>query len=416
MTMRSVQLARRFAPADWGGTETVILETSRRLIERGCATEILCTNATDPRPFEVIDGVPVTRLPYFYPYFGLGEAARQRLDKKGGSPFSFQLLARLASTPNLDLIHCHAGNRIGGIGRIVAKLRRIPYVVSIHGGLFDVPAGESESWTAPSRGALEWGKVLGMLVGSRRVLDDAAAILCVGRRETELTQEHFPDKRVIHLPNGVDPALFLQGDGALFRRTHGIADDAFVFLTVARLDAQKNQLLLLRALPRLLELEPRAHVLLVGNPTDHAYHRRLQAEVEARRLGGHVTIVPGLPARSQQVVDAYHAANVFVLPSTHEPFGIAILEAWAAGLPVLVSRVGGVPHFVAHEEDGLLFDSDDAGSLCAGAQALLGSAELRQRLASAGRRKAVEQFSWDRVADRLLEVYRDSIRQGPARR
>jgi glycosyltransferase involved in cell wall biosynthesis len=413
--MRSVQLARRFAPADWGGTETVILETSRRLIARGCPTEILCTTATDPCPHEQIAGVPVTRVPYFYPYLGLSSQAQQRLDKKGGSPFSVQMLARLAAVPGLDLIHCHVGNRLGGIGRFVARRRGIPYVVSIHGGLFDVPPAEAASWTAPAEGALEWGKLLGALVGSRRLLDDAAAILCVGHRESELARERLPGKRVLHLPNGVDAERFAGGDGEAFRRAHGLEPDALVLLTVARIDAQKNQRLLVRALPELLASEPRVRLLIIGNPTDPAYLTALERDVAERDLGRFVHIVPGLPARSQALLDAYHAADVFVLPSIHEPFGIVVLEAWAAGLPVVASRVGGLPHFVADGEDGLLFRSDDAADLCDKLRLMLASQDKRRALAAAGAHKARGEYSWDRITDRLLDVYREVIREAGGR-
>lgn len=414
--MRCIQLARRLSPADWGGTETVILETSRRLVRRGCETEILCTTATDPRRFEVIDGVPVRREPYFYPYIGLSEAAKHRLDRKGGSPFSLGILARLMTAPGVDLIHLHVGNRIGGIGRFAAVRRGIPYVVSVHGGMFDVPPEEVQSWTAPAESALEWGKVLGLMVGSRRVMQDAAAILCVGQREHELTQARFPETRVLHLPNGVDHERFASGDGAGFRRAHGVPEDAFVLLSVARIDPQKNQRLLLEALPRLLAIEPKAHVLLVGNPTDQDYLAQLRSLVRNNRLEPHVTIVPGLPGRSQSLVDAYHAADVFVLPSIHEPFGIVILEAWAAGLPVVASRLGGVANFVAHGSDALLFESARVTELCAAVESLIRSPELREALGTAGRQKAVSQYSWDRIADRLLEVYQEVIERHRARR
>jgi glycosyltransferase involved in cell wall biosynthesis len=325
------------------------------------------------------------------------------------------MLARLAAQPGLDLIHCHVGNRLGGIGRFVARRRGIPYVVSIHGGLFDVPPAEAASWTAPARGSFEWGKALGLLVGSRKLFDDAAAILCVGHRESELAAERLPGKRVLHLPNGVDAERFAGGDGAVFRRAHGLEPDALVLLSVARIDAQKNQRLLVRALPELLAAEPRLRLVLIGNPTDAAYHEALLRDVAERDLGRFVRVVAGLPARSQELLDAYHAADVFVLASVHEPFGIVVLEAWAAGLPVVASRVGGVPHFVADGVDGLLFRSDDAADLSEKVRALLASSELRRGLAEAGARKARGEYSWDRITDRLLEVYREVIGEAGGR-
>lgn len=414
--MRTVQLARRFAPSDWGGTETVILETSKRLIARGDATEIVCTTATDPAPHSTLDGVEVTRLPYFYPYVGLGSEAKARLDKKGGSPFSFQLMAKLAMMRPLDLIHCHVGNRIGGIGRFVARRRGLPYVVSLHGGVFDVPPAEAASWTAPSRGAVEWGKALGLLVGSRKLLTDADAVLCVGKRESELAAERLPGTRVVHLPNGVDAGLFAKGDGPAFRREHNIPASAFVLLTVARIDGQKNQRLLIDALPKLRATAPEAHVVLVGSPTDAGYRQGLDAAVDELGLQGHVTIIDGLPARSPDLVNAFHAADTFVLPSIHEPFGIVVLEAWASGLPVVASRVGGIPHFVQDGVDGLLFPPGDRDALQAHIVELHASRERRASLAAAGKAKALESYSWDRITDSLQDEYRRAQHRARSRR
>ncbi len=225
----------------------------------------------------------------------------------------------------------------------MARKRKIPYVISLHGGVFDVPEEEAASWTAPTRGAFDWGKVLGLWVGSRRVMLDASAILCVGYQESLLVQKHLPDNRVIYLPNGADTRRFSKGDGAWFREKHKIPQDAKVVLTLARIDVQKNQHLPARLLPVFRELEPKTHLLIVGNVTNPSYYDELLKIVDTSALGAHVTIIPGIPSDSQDLVDAYHAADLFLLPSFHEPFGIVILEAWSAGLPVLASNVGGLP-------------------------------------------------------------------------
>jgi len=200
--MNIVQIPRRFVSSHWGGTETVILETCKRLLQRGHHTEIICPNALAHQDKaqqnkEVIGGVSISRVPYFYPYFGLSNESKQQLDRKGGNLFSFALMRALKKYPALDLIHLHTAKRPGGIGRYIAIKRKIPYVVSLHGGVFDVPDEEAETWTTPTEGTFEWGKILGWWVGSRRVLDDAAAILCVGEEEQRQTQQHFPNKRVI---------------------------------------------------------------------------------------------------------------------------------------------------------------------------------------------------------------------------
>jgi glycosyltransferase involved in cell wall biosynthesis len=413
--MNIVQVARRFAVNDWGGMETVIIETSKQLIRMGHRTEILCTLATANSKSDNVEGVPVRRVPYFYPYFGLREEAKRILDRKGGSPFSFTMLQALKRYPNLDLIHLHAGGRLGGIGRHVAQKRRIPYVVSLHGAKFDVPPEEAASWTAPTRGTIEWGKVLGWWVGARQVLHDAAAILCVGHRDSVLAQQKLPQKRVVYLPNGVDADRFAAGDGSGFRARHGIPPKALVMLTAARIDVQKNQHFVARVLPGLARICPEVHALIIGHVTNEAYYEELVKLIASRNMQSRATIIRGLAGRSQELVDAYHAADLFVLPSIHEPFGIVILEAWASGLPVIASSVGGIPTFVEHDVDGMLFRPGDERAFLDAFRAL-STRERRETMARAGQRKAIEEYSWDKITERLVGIYEEALRENPLRK
>jgi glycosyltransferase involved in cell wall biosynthesis len=321
----------------------------------------------------------------------------------------------LFKTPQLELMHLHGLNRIGGIGRYVASKRKIPYVVSIHGGLFDVPTEEAASWAAPTKGAFDWGKVLGLWVGSRRVLKDASAILCVGYQESVLVQRRFPDNRVIYLPNGADTQRFSKGHGPAFRYKYQIPQDAKVVLTLARIDTQKNQHMPARLLQTFLEIAPETHLLIVGNVSNPPYQEELIRIVEAAGVGDHVTIIPGIPSDSQDLIDAYHAADIFLLPSFHEPFGIVILEAWSAGLPVLASNVGGIPHFVDDGVDGLLFDPSSDGSLVQVFRQLNSDETLAKRLAGAGRSKAFSEYDWDVITGKLVSIYEEVIRENSLR-
>lgn len=409
--MRTIQLARRFVRDDWGGTETVVFETSKRLIARGHSAEVLCTRATANSDYDDLDGIQVTRFPYFYPYLGLSDTAREMLDKKGGSPFSFPLMRALKRYPELDLIHLHTGGRIGGIGRYVARKRHIPYVISLHGGAFDVPREEAESLAAPTKGAIDWGKALGLWVGSRRVLEDASAILCVGYPESVKAKERYPGSNVVYLPNGADTKRFATGDGPGFRRTHGIPQEAHVLLTVARIDSQKNQLMLVRMLPELLKRDPSVHVLLVGNPTNESYFNEIQQTILHLGVTEHITVIPGIASDKQDIVDAYHAADVFVLPSIHEPFGIVILEAWSAGLPVVASRIGGVPHFVEDGKDGVLFTSGDDKDFLQAVEGVFSNPERARSLAECGGLKARHDYDWDAITQRLIRIYEEAIRE-----
>jgi glycosyltransferase involved in cell wall biosynthesis len=410
-----IQVPRRFVTTDWGGTETLVQETSARLCARGHDVEIWCPDALGGAAREEIRGVPVRRFPYFYPYLGLSSSARRQLDQAGGNLFSFSLMAALRGRQRLDLVHLHTGKRLGGIVRHVARGRGLPYVVSLHGGVTDVPAAEARRLASRTGGALEWGRVLGWWVGSRRVLDDAAAVVCVSAAEADLLREVMPRKRVLHLPNGVDPERFRRGDGAAFRQAHGVPLRARVVLTVGRLDPQKDQALAIRAFGALAARHPDLHLVLLGHVTDDAYAEGLHRLVLDLGLESRVTVVPGLPAQGPGVVDAYHAAEVFLLPSRHEPFGIVILEAWAAGLPVVASRVGGIPGFVADGADGCLVTPGDEPGFVAALEALLADPARSRGMAAAGQAKARERYAWEVVTDSLLTLYEDVLREHPRR-
>lgn len=409
--MKTLQVARRFVREEWGGTETVVLETSRRLLDVGVATEIVCSNALARTNSETISGVLVRRFPYFYPYLGLAANAKRKLDKKAGNLFSFGLMKFLQREPRVDLIHLHTGKRLGGIARHIALKRGIPYIVSLHGGCLDVPREEARQWVAPSRGTIEWGKLLGWWVGSRRVLQDAAAIVCVGAGEYEAIRASLPQKRVVLLPNGVDCERFEQGDGAAFRNRFKIPADAKVLLCVGRIDPQKNQLELIRSMPAWKQTHPSVQLVLIGPVTSDEYEARLHDEIRQLGLQQDVLLIPGVDSQGEDLPNAYHAADLFVLPSLHEPFGIVVVEAWASGLPVVASRVGGLKALVSDGHNGLQFDPQTAGDCQSTVLAALGKPQHElDAMASAGRRTAVEQYSWDQITHQLLQLYREVIR------
>jgi glycosyltransferase involved in cell wall biosynthesis len=297
----------------------------------------------------------------------------------------------------------------------VALERKVPYIVSIHGGVHDVPAEEARSWTAPTRGKFEWGKLLGWWVGSRRVLDDASAVLCLGDKEYQTTRELFPNKRVEFFPNGVDYKRFSRGESEVFRKKHGIPPEATVLLTVARIDAQKNQKFAIEALRSILKHEPKAHLVLIGPITDQTYYRQVVDLIGECKLEEKVTILPGLAPNSRELEDAYHGADLFLLPSIHEPFGIVILEAWSAGLPVVASRVGGIPSFVVDDSDGLLYESNNLECCTNQIRRIIQQPRFARNLANSGKRKAQEQYSWEQLAARLVTIYEAVVNEYPVR-
>jgi len=405
--VRSIQVPRRFVAEEWGGTETTILQSSRALNTAGHPTRIFTSLALSDRHRELVQEIEVRRFPYSYPYFGLSRSDRNEMDKKGGNLVSLALLRALLREPGVDLLHAHTGKRLGGIVRTAARLRGIPYVVTLHGGYFDIPAGQMQQMLAPIRRTFEWGKPLGALLGSRRVLQDAAAVLCVGDNEYRAAREALPGQRVELLPNGVDSDFFATGDGERFRRHFGIPSSRRIVLCVGRIDYQKNQLALLEALPAILQRQPDTQLVLVGPVTVKDYHQRILQYVARHGLQDHVSLIPGLQVDDPLLRGAYHAAEVFCLPSLHEPFGIVVLEAWAAGLPVVAARVGGIPSFTRDGDDVLHADPGQTAMLAHQLLKILRNPQLAERLAGEGRTRARQEFDWRVISRQLATLYED---------
>ena len=405
--MKVIQVPRRFVAGEWGGTETTILQTSRALRAAGEDVGIFTSLALSDRRDELIQDVPVRRFPYSYPFFGLSPDARRDMDKKGGNLLSLSLLAALLREPGVDLLHAHTGKRVGATVRTAARLRGIPYVITLHGGHFVVPEGQMTQMLAPLANTIEWGRIAGMLLGSRRVLEDADAVLCVGGDELAAARERLPGKRVELMPNGVDCAAFAHGNGHAFRETYAIPPERRIILCVSRIDYQKNQIGLVDALARLGAEQRDLHLVLIGPVTVAGYHERLLARIDEHGLRQRITLIPGLRSDDRRLLDAFHAADVFCLPSLHEPFGIVILEAWAAGLPVVASRIGGIPTFTGDGDDTLLVEPGDAESLAVQLARVLADRELAARLAAAGLDKARRDYDWSVISRRLLGLYRE---------
>ena len=136
-----------------------------------------------------------------FPSLGLSRQRRRQLLSVGGNLMSFDLLSLLWKERDASVIHTHTLGRLGGIARLVAKLRHIPFVVSIDGGLLDLPRKIREEFNAPVRGGLDWGKLFGCLLGSRRLLRDADCIITCNETEAGLLRKKYPTKRIYVQPS-----------------------------------------------------------------------------------------------------------------------------------------------------------------------------------------------------------------------
>lgn len=419
--MRTIaHIPRRLTPRSWGGTERVLAHTLPLLRRAGLEQRVLTTRALDDEPIWDLEGVPVGRFTYGYPEWPLSGVKRAQYDRCGGNLVSFPLARRLTHLRDLALVHCHTGNRLAAQCMQVARRRRVPFVVTLHGGHFAVPDSERQRWqrsepsVVPERAtvartamaqraaswSVPWGKALSVLWGSRTVLERADAVVCVGIDEYEAARHQLRGPRVVLLPGGVDPEAFAAGSAERGRRLLGVPAGARLVTCVARLDPQKDQETLVRAW---LALEdPNCYLALVGAETEAGYALRCRAL--AGPAADRIRIVESLA--SEKVPDVLAAAQVAVLPSRHEPFGLSCLEAWAAGTCLVAADVGGPRWLLGEREAGRLFPPGDHDALTKLLRELLDDEVQRARLEREGARRAREEFTWEQRAEELLGLYR----------
>jgi glycosyltransferase involved in cell wall biosynthesis len=178
----------------------------------------------------------------------------------------------------------------------------------------------------------------------------------------------------------------------------GVPTEAPLALAVGRLIEQKDHATLLRAFARVWRRQPEARLAILGAGPLERPTREL---VEELGLAESVT----LPGRTE-IRDWLERADVFVHSSRWEGFGIVLLEAMLAGLPVVATRVSAVPEVVVHRKTGALVEPGDAEALAAELGGLLADPERARRLGEAGRERARAEFSVARMVERTLEVYR----------
>jgi glycosyltransferase involved in cell wall biosynthesis len=193
-------------------------------------------------------------------------------------------------------------------------------------------------------------------------------------------------------------------DPAICRARYGIGPLDPMALFAGRLSIQKGPDLLLEAIPGALNSRHDAKFVFVGDG-----HMRGDLERRAHELGvAHAVRFLGAMGADGDLVNLFKATDVVVVPSRNEPFGIVILEGWAAGKPVIATHNGGPREFVTHGQEGYLV-YDNPGSICWGLNEIFCNFEQARWMGERGRVKAAYTFSWDRIAEHTENVYRELL-------
>ena len=208
------------------------------------------------------------------------------------------------------------------------------------------------------------------------------------------------------IPNGVDVDRFAipRDTRAATRDRLGIPPDAFLMGVVARLAPEKGQHVLIRSFPAIVAAVPHAWLLLVGEGSETD---ALRAQVRALPSRARGRVVFGGPRRD--VASVVAALDLAVVPSLREAQGLAVLEAMAAGRPVIASAVGGIPETIRNGIEGVLVPPDQPVALEMAIARLAHHHRLRRRLALAGHRRVVQEFSAAASVRKVESVYLEEL-------
>ncbi len=383
-----------YAPAwVYGGSVRAVTGLTRAQVERGykvfvLTTDTLSPTARIPTRHEIMDGVEVYRVP------NVSNRVRGRLNLS--TPRGIARLAeRLIRDHAIDVVHCHELRTVENL-RVapVANALNVPVVVSPHGTLpYDTGRRSiKKGW--------DW-------LVSKRLLPRFDGVIALTRAEAEQARALWAAWGLAVatsvVANGVHGDAFAQlPSGEPFRKQWKLGEGPVV-LFLGRLHERKGVQLLIPAFAEALKQSPDARLLIVG--PDEGMLSALQAQVRDHQLAGHVVFTGMLTGEDR--LAALAAADLFALPAVGEGFSMAVLEAMACGLPVLLTPGCHFPE-VAEAGAGIVVERTIA-ALRGALRDLLAD---RERLATMGRaaRALVEtRYTWPQIAAQLDAVYADVL-------
>lgn len=394
---------------DAGGLNVYVVEVSKRLAERGIEVEIftraVCRDT--PPTVELVPGVLVRNV-VAGPF--------EELDKNAlpGQicPFTFGVLrTEAAYAPGrYDLLHAHYWLS-GQVAAVAAERWGVPLVQSMHtlGKVKNLALALGDSAEPPAR-----------IRGEGEVVAAADRLVANTAEEArQLIDLYGADPwRVETVNPGVDLSVFRPAcgvaSGLALRRRLGLAPDAVVLAFAGRIQPLKGPDVVLRAAASLLRLRPsladRLVVVIVGGPSGSEVGAPGRLEALASSLGISSFVRMEAPCPQPELADWYRAADVVLVPSHSESFGLVALEAQACGTPVVAAAVGGLRTAVRDGCSGLLVDGHDPEVWARVLSDLLASPGRLSQL-SAGAREHAAAFNWPATAERLVGVYTGAMNE-----
>lgn len=379
--MRVLLLNYEFPPVG-GGAGYATANIASCLVEMGIEAEVLTSRINGEGDGERVDGVPVHRVPSW----------RNSIHDCGlRGAYTYVLSAalkrrQLLSRRKYDLEHYFFSMPTGLLTLLPGFRQPPPYIVSLRGS--DVPGYDPFNRKVERLHAL-------LKPVTRRIWRRAKRVVALSEALADIANDTAPDLDIKVIPNGIDTDHFSPPDRREQHRNIRL-------ITVARLLERKGIHTILEAcaLPTILPVK----LDIVGTGP---YEAELRQRVEGLGLSDRVRFLGYVP--NEELPEHYREADVFVLPSSTESFGLVFAEAMSCGVPIAASNVGGIPETVRDGIDGLLCPPNDPGALRRNIEQLISSATARKTMSDSQRQRILKHYPWEHIAAEYAEVYRSAI-------
>lgn len=384
---------------DAGGMNVYIVETAKRLADAGVRVEIF-TRTTSSEQDAIVPLHPgvLVRHVTAGPFEGL---AKDDLPAQLCAFAAGVMRAEALHEPGYyDVIHSHYWLS-GQVGWLARERWGVPLVHSAHtlARVKNALLADGDRPEPPAR-----------VIGEEQVVAEADRLIASTADEAGALIKHYgaDPRRVSTIAPGVDLDTFTPGDSAAARARLGLRPDVPTLLFVGRIQPLKAPDVLLRAAAVLRPEFPDLQVVVLGAPSGTGLDEPhwLAGIADGLRLSRSVCFVD--PVGRAGVADYYRAADLTVVPSYNESFGLVALESQACGTPVVAAAVGGLPTAVADGQSGVLVDGHDPQLWAKVLGDLLRTPGSRASLA-AGSRGHARRFSWQRTTDGLIATYAEAI-------
>lgn len=380
---------------DAGGMNVYINELASIMASRGIEVDVF-TRRTGA------DDLGVVEAPGGYRVIHVTAGPYERLPKVASAPFLTEFVDAVAEYERgYDLVHSHYWLS-GWAGLLLKRRLGLPLANSFHtlGRVKDASRRNDE----PPESLLRIAAEHDVLAGSDCVVASTPA-------EAEDLLAHYgaDPTRLCISPPGVNHDVFTPGDRRARRAELGIDARVPVVLFVGRVQPLKGIDVVVEAFARVRERHENARLAIIGGPSGpqgSVELSQVREMVDGAGLAGSVDLHD--PVEHQVLARYYQSADVLLVPSRSESFGLVAVEAQACGLPVVAANVGGLSYAVADGSSGFLIEGWDPSDYAAAAASILRDEELASRLSKGGIEYA-EQFSWEATANRFIELYEGMV-------